>query len=329
MTDTPPAELMNLRAPRSSMLPLPRSGEYAVVRYAPYTGPCDEPASGTDSNWPFAELTLEASATASARAHVWCDAVRVKGEAGEGVVYLCGDGDGDDVVWVRLDAITRARMGVASFRDRLVADDRVTRSELELVAALSRTDDVDACARLVELGLVDASHLASAFRETVREHLRALLSMTDRQATRERANVVVPASFSVRVEELLDPVDLRRWQALAAADDASRECAPSRHDEARIPLRRTAQVDTVNGTVMMTTLDISEAGMRLRASSLLPLASPVTVRLSVAGDHLELSGRVAHLENPDPGQPPIIVVLWTQLPAATEQTFARILEALY
>lgn len=254
-----------------------------------------------------------------------CDAVRVKGQAGEGVVYLSEGA----IVWVQMDANTRARMGVTPFRDRLIASERVSLSEIELVAALSRSDGADVCDRLVELNLVDEAALLSAFHETVREHLRALLSMPDREASSERASVRVPARLAVALTDVLEPIDVRRWQHLTANDEFVGRSGATRHDEARIPLRRTAQVDTVNGTVMMTTLDISEAGMRLRASSLVPVASRVVVRLSVAGDHLELTGRVVRFDRTEASELPAIVVLWTELPAATEQTFARILEALY
>lgn len=305
---------MNLRQPRSSKPPLPRSGEYEAVRHVPYTGPCDDVASATDSDWPF-EVPPGAS---RARARM-CDAVRVKGEAGDGVVYLSEGA----LVWVQMDANTRARMGVTPFRDRLIASEHVSLSELELVAALSRSDGSDVCDRLVELGLVEATVLHGAFCETMREHLRALLSMPDREASSERVSVLVPARLSVALPDVLEPIDVRRWQRLVASDELVG------HHEARIPLRRTAQVDTVNGTVMMTTLDISEAGMRLRASSLVPLASRVVVRLSVAGDQLELAGRVVRFDRTEASELPAIVVMWTELPAATEQTFARILEALY
>jgi hypothetical protein len=297
--------------------PITRSGEYAVGQ--PHAHASESAFdSGIDAEWPFAELDPSSPST---MARV-CDAVHVRGEAGDGVVYLVEG----EVAWVRLSEPTRARAGLMPFHERLVASGAVSRSEIELVAALSRADGADVCERLVDLGLIDEDELRDVLRDTVRDHLRALVGMASREASWTRATVSIGHQLAMPLDEVLERADVRRWRRLVVEAGGS---PAGRHDEARVPLRRTAEVDTVHGTMMMTTLDISEAGMRLRASSLVPIASRVVVRLSIAGDKLELAGRVVRFDRSGDSGPPVLVVLWTELPEATEIAFARILDALY
>lgn len=254
-----------------------------------------------------------------------CDTVSI---VPRGLALAAGEGSGcvhlvdGEVAWVTADV----ELGVQSFTERLVASELVSAAELDLVFALCRVEGLHVCAALQRLALVEPAALRAAVRDHMRDTLSALLAQPDLTASWTQSHLAFDENLTVAMGEVLPTRGRSQFRELCIQSGG----APARaHDDARIPLRRTANVETVHGAVMMTTVDFSMAGARLRAKSLLPIASRVVVHLNIAGERLELPGRVVRFDRGTGKELPSIVVLWTELPAETESKLSRVWSALY
>jgi hypothetical protein len=252
-----------------------------------------------------------------------CDTVHLtptaSPEAPSATVHLV---DGE-VAWVTVDG---ELSGVPGFFARLVDSGHVSRAELDLVFALCRIEGINVCAALGRLGLIERPALRDTVRDYLRTTLGALLAQGELRASWTQSHFAFDDELTVSLSELLGPAERRVFRELCVQAGG----APARaHDDARIPLRRTARVDTVRGPVMMTTVDFSTAGARLRAPSLLPIASRVVVHINIAGEDLDLPGRVVRFDRGTGKEAPAIVVLWTELPEDTESALSRVWSAVY
>lgn len=282
-----------------------RSGEYLAVRT-----PVEQAAPAVAINWTISPAAV-------------CDTVHLtptaSPEAPSGTVHLV---DGE-VAWVIIDG---ELSGVPTFFARLVASGHVSQAELDLVFALCRIEGINVCDALGRLGLIERPALRDTVRDYMRSTLGALMAQGELRASWTQSHLAFDDELTVGLAELLGPAERRAFRDLCVQAGG----APARaHDDTRIPLRRTTRVDTVRGPVMMTTLDFSTSGARLRAPSLLPIASRVIVHINIAGEDLDLPGRVVRFDRGTGKEPPAIVVLWTELPEDTETALSRVWSAVY
>lgn len=139
--------------------------------------------------------------------------------------------------------------------------------------------------------------------------------------------VIDPRARQARAEaSRLAPVE----SSFAEAHDA----APSpfsvaRHDGNRIPLRRTAHVETLDGALVMTTVEVSASGARLATSSTATLEGAVTVHIEVGAVRVAWEGRIAEVEPTNQGELRSVFVHWTASAETNEREFSRLLAALY
>lgn len=247
-----------------------------------------------------------------------CDAVHVEGDEGRGVVYFL---DGK-VAW----AVTqRSDMAIRGLRPRLIEAGHLTAPEFDMLVSLCRTDARNFCELLVSLALVERDDLRDVMQATLHDHLQALVSMTNVRVSWKRTTTTFTGNLTLSLDELLAPDDAKRWRRLVAP---SHHGSPlRRHTETCIELRRSVEVETVRGSMTMTTVELSDAGARLHAAEMLPVASRVTVRLNVAGQDLVLTGRVARFERSTKERCPSLLIVWTGVPEAAGEAFARIFAA--
>lgn len=297
-----PAAKQSPAPPQVAPVPAPavplKSGQYAAVRRAAI-----DP--GIPITW-----------TASNR--IVCDTVHLTCASGEtGEVHLV---DGD-VAWVETELVK------TTFVERLVESGLVSQAELELTYALCRVENLNLVQGLTRLGLIDKTQLRVALRDYVFEALGALLAGDDPpRSSWTQSPLAFEDSLTITLGELLDPDKRTMFRQLLVQAGG----APARtHDDTRIPLRRTATVDTVNGTMMMTTIDFSMSGARLRAQTLLPIASRVLVHINIAGESLSLPGRVVRFDRATDKDMPALVVLWTEMTPQTESLLSRVWSSLY
>jgi hypothetical protein len=245
-----------------------------------------------------------------------CDTIHLIGDTGEGVVHIV---DGD-LGWVS------SSLPLTTFLHRIVEAGHVSHAEVEVVNTLCRIDEgTNVCEALVKLGLLPPNTLREMVVLHMREHLCALLALPNVRATWTQSHLSFEEQQRVSMSEALEPAERRKWRDLMIDAGGSPSSA---HDDGRIPLRRTAQVETIHGPLVMTTVDFSLAGARLRSAAMLPIASRVVVHLNIAGEELELPGRVVRFDRATDKELPAIVVLWTHLSEAAEKALSRVWSGL-
>lgn len=308
-------------AVRSSMVKAPEEVEAPGAtmtgpgsRPAPQPGASEPSLVGADDDARLIAAEVPLPSTKSRP----CDAVHVEGDEGRGVVYFL---DGK-VAW----AVTqRSDVAIRGLRPRLIEAGRLTAPEFDVLVSLCRTDARNFCELLVSLDLVDRDDLREVMQATLRDHLQALVGMTNVRVSWKRITTSFTGNLTLNLDELLTPDDAKRWRRLVAP---SHHGSPlRRHTETCIELRRSVEVDTVRGSMTMTTVELSDAGARLHAAEMLPVASRVTVRLNVAGEDLVLAGRVARFERSTKETCPSLLIVWTEVPEAAGEAFARIFAA--
>lgn len=306
----------SMRVPLSRTNPS-RSGEFLAVRPRSRTSVVSGPAAHDEDRYEAAEIDLPAPRERT------CDVVHLQGDDGDGIVYLI---DGE-VAWV---ASRRIGVEVPSLRAHLTKNRRMTEEEVDLALALARADNVSFCELLLAMGLVEQEVLRGAVRDFMREHFLSLLAMPRLTAAWKRTTTRFTGNLTLSLDEILERDEAQRWRRLIAAKSAKKSVSPiRRHEATALPLRRSVEVDTVRGPLTMTTIDVSDAGARLRSSSMLPMASRVTVRLSIAGQHFVMSGRVVHFDRATDRDPPSITVAWTEFVDSSAESFAELLATLY
>lgn len=248
-----------------------------------------------------------------------CDAIHLTGEQGEGLVYLL---DGN-VAWVVARGID---FEIASLPRRLLESGRISAPELDLVMALCRADGRNFCEVCVSLGLVERDALREVMAAMMREQLVALLGMSQVHTAWKRVTTTFTGDLTFMLDELLAPTDAKRWRRLVVPANGS---LVKRHRDTAIALRRSVDVETVRGPMTMMTVDLSDAGARLRSDVMLPIASRVTVHLNVAGQSVVLVGRVVRFDRCTETERPSLVVVWTDLPEAAGEAFSNLLASLY
>lgn len=309
--------------PAEPARPRPQSGEYrAAAHVADLTLPL---------TWTRVSLLPGAALAAvdgGARpVTAYCETVILEDDAFDASVHLVDGAIG----WVESSA------PLPTFLERLVYGGLVTAAEIELVSTLCRLDGLSVSDALFRLELVSRTALKEIVREHVKEHVRAILAYRSRatgstRGATPRAQVrttttplVFDRSLVVPVASILDLAERRAFREFVGAGGPS---LPSSHDDLRVPLRRTARIETTRGALMMTTLDISLVGARLRPPSLLPAGADLVVHINIAGETLELPARVVDVES-QAREAPVLVVAWHDLSAQAEASLSRVLGAIY
>ncbi|MFO0672637.1 MAG: PilZ domain-containing protein [Polyangiaceae bacterium] len=302
----------SMRVPLSRTSPS-RSGEFLAVR------PRALAKAGSANADPYDACEVDLPEPRSRT----CDVVLLQGDDGDGVVYLI---DGE-VAWV---ASRRVGVEIAGLRTHLLKNDRMSAGEIDLALALARADGVNFCELVLGLGLVEQEVLRGAMRDFMREHFLSLLAMPRLQAAWKRTTTSFTGNLTLALDEILDRDEAQRWRRLVAPKAQARSGSPvRRHEATALPLRRSVEVESVRGALTMTTIDVSDAGARLRSSTVPPMASRVTVHLAIAGQRFSIAGRVVHFERATDRDPPAITVVWTEFASGTAEAFAELLSSLY
>ncbi len=111
------------------------------------------------------------------------------------------------------------------------------------------------------------------------------------------------------------------YRAVRGADDPL-----VAHLERCIPLRRTARVVMEAHGTVMSTLDLSAVGVRLRAPHAVEAGTDVVVSFVVGGAHTSFRGEAIDCTPSDDGF--TLTVAWREPARVTERAFVRALERL-